>query len=205
MTKIIQAKFKISRRLGKNVWHSPKDAFEKRKSRPGQHGAAATRKVSDHGKQLNAKQLLKGYYGRINEHQFKNIFKEAFRMRGDTGQNLIGLLERRLDAVVYRLNFSRTIFGARQLVSHKHIMVNGSKVNIPSYKVKVGDVISISDKSKELVIILENVKHMEREVPDYLEFDAKSLSAKYTRIPRLEEVPYPVVMEPHLVVEFYSK
>ena len=199
-------KYKISRRLGVNLWGRGKDPFETKNYAPGQHGPVARRRVpSDYGTQLMAKQKLKGYYGNISEKQFKSIFKEADRRKGDTGENLVGLLEQRLDAVIYRLNFVPTVFGARQLVSHKHIKVNGKTVNIPSYIVKVGDVIEVKEKSRNIPMVLESAENPERAVPDYVEVDSKAYKGSLVRVPAFEEIPYPVQMEPNLVVEFYSR
>jgi small subunit ribosomal protein S4 len=205
VTKIVKSKYKVSRRLGVNLWGRAKDPFNTRNFPPGQHGAVGFKKPSDYGTQLKAKQKLKAYYGNILEKQFRLIFKEATRLKGDTGNNLIGLLERRIDAVVYRLNLAPTIFAARQLVSHKHIKVNGKTLNIISARINEGDVIEVSAKSKEIPIIIEAVKKMEREVPDYLEFDPKAMQGKFIRTPALADVPYPVQMEPNLVIEFYSR
>ncbi len=206
MSKRLTTKYKISRALGVNLWGRGKDSFNVRNYGPGQHGLAGKKSVvSDYGKQLRAKQQLKKYYGNITEKQFRRIYTEALRRKGDTGENLVGLLESRLDAVVYRANFAPTVFAARQLVSHKHITVNGKKVNIASYAVKVGDVIEVKEKSRQIPLILEAVQVMEREAPSYLEHDQKAMSAKFLRLPKLEDVPYPVVMEPNLVVEFYSR
>lgn len=204
--KRLAAKYKISRSLGVNLWGRSKDSFNIRNYAPGQHGPAGKKSIiSDYGKQLKAKQQLKKYYGNITEKQFARVYVEAARRKGDTGENLIALLESRLDAVVYRANFAPTVFAARQLVSHKHILVNGKKVNIASYQVSVGDVIEVKEKSRTVPLILESVQVMEREVPSYFEFDAKAMSVKFIRLPKLEDVPYPVVMEPNLVVEFYSR
>lgn len=205
MTKRIEAKYKISRRLGVNLWGRAKDPINKKNYGPGQHGAAARRKTSDFGLQLKEKQKLKGYYGNINERQFRSIYEEASRMRGDTAQNLIGLLERRLDAVVYRMQFVPTPFAARQLVNHGHVLVNGKRVNIPSYRVREGDVIEVRENMKQNVQILSTTQNPERAVPEYIESDLGSLKGKFLRTPRLEEVPYPVTMEPNLVIEFYSR
>lgn len=199
------AKYKIDRRLGENIWGRPKSPVNRREYGPGEHGQRRKSKLSDFGIQLRAKQKLKGYYGNINEKQFKAIYKEATRVKGDTGENLIGLLERRLDALVYRAKFVMTVFAARQFVSHGHILVNGKKVNIPSYRLKVGDVIEIKEKSRDLGIVLEAQQSAERDTPEYVEVDGKKMSAKLLAIPALAEVPYPVVMEPNLVVEFYSR
>ena len=205
MTKIIKSKFKISRRLGAALWGSAKDAFNIRKLPPGQHGEAATRKkYSDYGNQLRAKQQLKGYYN-LTEKQFRAVYKEAVRIKGDTSENLISLLERRLDALVYRANLAPTIFSARQLVSHKHIIVNGKKTNIPSYLVQDGDVVEVKDKSRQLPIVLEATQKKERELPGYLEADLDKAKVKYLRGAGLLDVPYPVQMEPNLIVEFYSR
>lgn len=205
MTKILKSKYKISRRLGVNVWGRDNDPVNKKNYRPGMHGPTIQKKTSDYGRQLNAKQLLKGYYGRIRERQFKKIFKEAVRLKGDTGENLIGLLERRLDAIVYRLNFAPTIFAARQIVSHNHIKVNGKRVNIPSYTVKENDVIELTDRAHKIEKIVISTEVMERPVPDYIEYNSTSKKGRFIRMPKLSDVPYPVVMEPQLVVEFYSR
>ena len=205
MTKRIQAKYKIDRRMGENIWGRPKSPVNKREYGPGQHGQRRKGKISDYGLQLRAKQKLKGYYGSINERQFKAIYQEASRMKGDTSENLIGLLERRLDAIVYRAKFVPTIFAARQFVSHGHVKVNGRRVNIPSYQVKVGDVVEVKEKSRELAIVLEALQLGERDVPDYYEVDQKGFAVRLTRVPSLSDVPYPVQMEPNLVVEFYSR
>lgn len=205
MTKRAEAKYKIDRRMGENIWGRPKSPVNKREYGPGQHGQRRRGKLSDFGLQLRAKQKLKGYYGSINERQFKAIYHEASRMKGDTSENLIGLLECRLDAVVYRAKFVPTVFAARQFVSHGHVKVNGRRVNIPSYRLKVGDVVEVKDKSKELGLVLEAIQLAERDVPDYVELDQKNLTARLARIPALSDVPYPVHMEPNLVVEFYSR
>ena len=205
MTKRASAKYKIDRRLGENIWGRPKSPVNKREYGPGQHGPTRRRKMSDFGIHLAAKQKLKGYYGNINERQFRKIYEEARRRRGDTGQNLVELLERRLDAVVYRMKFVPTVFASRQFVSHGHIRVNGRKVNIPSYLVKDGDVIEVRQKSRELPLVLDAISSAERDVPDYLEVDFNKLSGKFVRGPAVSDVPYPVRMEPNLVVEFYSR
>lgn len=205
MTKRVEAKYKISRRLGVSLWGRAKDPVNKREYAPGQHGVARRRKASDYGTQLREKQKLKGYYGNITERQFRKIYAEAVRRKGDTGENLIGLLESRLDTVVYRMGVVATVFAARQFVGHGHVRVNGKKANIPSMLVKEGDVIELRDKSKQLVGVLEQVQNPERSVPDYIEFDNKEMKAKYIRMPKLADVPYPAVMEPNLVIEFYSR
>lgn len=205
MTKVLKSKSKICRRLGQNLWGRAKDPSLKKNYRPGMHGPVMQKKVSDYGRQLNAKQALKNYYGRIREKQFKAIFDEAVRLKGDTNENLIGLLERRLDAIIYRLNFSSTIFGARQLVSHKHVKVNGEVVNIPSYVVKEGDTIELTDNAKNFANVIVALDVMERDVPEYLTLDVKKKSAKFIRTPKFLEVPYPIKMEPNLVVEYYSR
>ena len=205
MSKRISAKYKIDRRMGENIWGRPKSPVNKREYGPGEHGQRRRSKLSDFGIQLRAKQKLKGYYGCVTEKQFKRVYKEALRLKGDTSENLIGLLERRLDAVVYRAKFVPTVFAARQFVNHGHVKVNGRRVNIPSYRVKVGDVIEIREKSRELPIVLEAVQSAERDTPDYVEVDHKKMTASLTRIPVLGDVPYPVQMEPNLVVEFYSR
>ncbi|MBX9620564.1 MAG: 30S ribosomal protein S4 [Alphaproteobacteria bacterium] len=204
MTKRIESKYKIDRRLGVNLWGRPKSPFNVRAYGPGQHGQRRS-KPSDYGLQLTAKQKLKGYYGNITERQFRRLYAEAIRRRGDTGENLIGLLESRLDALVYRLKFVTTVFAARQFVNHGHVLVNGKRVNIPSYLVKPGDVIEVREKSKQLAVVLEAAQLAERDVPEYLEVDHKSMKGTYVRVPTLMEVPYPIQMEPNLVVEFYSR
>lgn len=205
MSKRRSAKHKLDRRMGENIWGRPKSPVNRREYGPGQHGQRRKGKLSDFGVQLRAKQKLKGYYGNISERQFRKIYAEASRMRGDTGALLIGLLERRLDAIVYRAKFVPTVFSARQFVSHGHVKVNGRRVTIPSMRLKVGDVVELRDKSKDLAIVLEAKQSPERDLPDYLEVDHNKMTAKLTRVPGLSEVPYPVQMEPHLVVEFYSR
>jgi len=204
MSKRNSAKYKLDRRMGENIWGRPKSPVNKREYGPGQHGQRRKGKVSDFGLQLKAKQKLKGYYGDVTEKQFKKAYTEASRMKGDTGQNLIGLLERRLDAVVYRAKFAPTIFASRQLVSHGHVRVNGVKCNIASRLVKVGDVIELGSKAQEMALVIEAQGLSEREVPDYLAQDGTT-KVTYQRVPALDEVPYPVKMEPNLVVEFYSR
>lgn len=205
MTKRTSAKYKIDRRMGENIWGRPKSPVNRREYGPGQHGQRRKGKISDFGIQLRAKQKLKGYYGDLTEKQFRRIYGEAERVKGDTGENLIGLLERRLDAVVYRAKFVATVFAARQFVNHGHVLVNGKKVNIPSYRVKEGDVIEVREKSRQMAAILEATQLPERDVPDYMDVDHSKLTATFTRTPTLGDVPYPVLMEPNLVVEFYAK
>lgn len=205
MTKRTAAKYKIDRRMGENIWGRPKSPVNRREYGPGQHGQRRKGKMSDFGLQLRAKQKLKGYYGDLTEKQFKRIYGDAARVKGDTGENLIGLLERRLDAVVYRAKFVATVFAARQFVNHGHVEVNGKKVNIASYRVKEGDVISVRDRSKQLAVLLEAVQLPERDVPDYIDADHSKMTATFTRTPGLSDVPYPVMMEPNLVVEYYAK
>ena len=204
MTKRAQSKDKINRRLGVNLWGRPKSPINKRAYGPGQHGQRRKQKVSDFGLQLRAKQKLKGYYGNLTEKQFSKIYEEAARRKGNTSENLIGLLESRLDAVVYRAKFVPTPFAARQFVNHGHVLVNGKRVNIPSYRVKPDDVVSVRERSRNMALVLEALQSAERDTPDYIELDAKGMSAKYIRIPELAEVPYPVKMEPNLVIEFYA-
>ena len=205
MTKRHQAKYKIDRRMGQNVWGRPKSPVNKREYGPGQHGQRRKGKLSDYGVQLRAKQKLRGYYGNISERQFHGIYAEARRLKGDTGAHMVGLLERRLDAIVYRAKFVPTVFAARQFVSHGHISVNGKRVTIPSYRVKVGDTVEVKEKSKQLALVLEAAGLAERDVPDYIEVNHTKMTAKLNRVPVLGEVPYPVQMEPHLVVEYYSR
>ena len=205
MTKRTSAKYKIDRRMGENIWGRPKSPVNKREYGPGQHGQRRKNKLSDFGTQLRAKQKLKGYYGDLTEKQFRKIYNEAERVRGDTGENLVGLLERRLDAIVYRAKFVPTVFAARQFVNHGHVTVNGQRVNIASYRCKEGDIIAVRDRSKQLAIVLEAVVLAERDVPDYVEVDHSKMTATFLRTPTLGDVPYPVVMEPNLVVEYYAK
>jgi small subunit ribosomal protein S4 len=205
MTKRHAAKYKLDRRMGQNVWGRPKSPVNKREYGPGQHGQRRKSKLSDYGVQLKAKQQLRGYYGNISEKQFRGIYEEAIRMKGDSGANLIGLLERRLDAVVFRAKFVPTVFAARQFVNHGHVKVNGRRVNISSYRVKVGDTVEVKDKSKQMALVLEARALAERDVPDYIEVDHTKMTARMTRVPALGEVPYPVQMEPNLVIEFYSR
>ncbi len=205
MTKRSESKYKLDRRMGQNIWGRPKSPVNRREYGPGQHGQRRKGKLSDYGVQLRAKQKLRGYYGNISERQFRGIYEEAIRMKGDSGAHLIGLLERRLDAVVYRAKFVPTVFAARQFVSHGHVKVNGRRVTIASYRVKPGEVVEVRDKSKQLAAVIEATQLAERDVPDYVEVDHHKMTAKLARIPLLNEIPYPVMMEPHLVVEYYSR
>lgn len=205
MTKIVNAKYKASRRLGVAIWGDGKDPFNKRNYKPGQHGTNTMAKVSDYGLHLRAKQRLKGHYGRINEKQFRKFFKEAVRRKGNTGENFIALLESRLDTAVYRLTLASSIFAARQLVSHGHVLVNGKRVNIPSYLLKVGDEIELKASSKQLPVVLESLAKGERKVPDYYGYDNETSKGKFLRMPITTDVPYPFQPDVHLVVEFYSK
>lgn len=205
MTKRNNRKGKVSRRLGVNLWGRSKDPVARKNFPPGQHGLGGYRKLTDYGIQLNAKQKLKKYYGDITEKQFRGIYKEAVRRKGDTGENLIGLLESRLDAIVYRSNFAPTIFSARQLVSHGHILVDGKRVTIASYRVKPGQVVEVKEKSRQMVLIQGSVESNERSIPGYIELNGDKSSVKFSRIPALTDVPYPVIMEPNLVIEFYSR
>jgi small subunit ribosomal protein S4 len=205
MTKRAEAKYKIDRRMGRNIWGRPKSPFNRRDYGPGQHGQRRRGKLSDFGTQLKAKQKLKGYYGNISEKQFRKYYAEAIRMKGDSGDNLIGLLERRLDAVIYRAKFVPTVFAARQFVNHGHVKVNGRRVNIASHQVKVGDRIELKESLRQNILVLEAQQLAERDVPDYYEVDHTKMTAKITRIPTPSEVPYPVMMEPNLVIEFYSR
>ncbi len=205
MTKRLESKYKIDRRMGENIWGRPKSPVNRREYGPGQHGQRRKGKLSDYGVQLKAKQKLRFYYGNISEKQFRAIYDTAIRMKGDSGAHMIGLLERRLDAVVFRAKFVPTVFASRQFINHGHVTVNGKKVNIPSYRLKVGDVIEVKDKSKQMNLVLEAQALTERDVPDYIEVDANKLTAKFARIPAISDVPYAVQMEPHLVVEYYSR
>ena len=204
MSKRQSAKYKIDRRMGENIWGRPKSPINNRSYGPGQHGQRRKNKVSDFGLQLRAKQKLKGYYGNLTEKQFKGTYQEAARRKGNASENLIGLLESRLDAIVYRAKFVPTVFAARQFVNHGHVLVNGKRVNIASYRCKIGDVVSVRERSRNMALVLEAIQSGERDVPDYIEVDGKGLAATYIRVPDLAEVPYPVKMEPNLIVEFYS-
>ncbi len=205
MTKRTESKYKINRRLGVNLWGRAKSPINKHDYGPGQHGQRRKQKPTDFGIQLMAKQKLKGYYGNIGEKQFRKYYDEAVRRKGDTSENLIELLERRLDAVVYRLKFAITPFAARQFVNHGHVHVNGKRVNIPSYLLKDGDEIEVREKSKQLAVLLDSTQSIERDVPEYLDVDHRAMKGKFNRAPKLTDVPYPVQMEPNLVVEFYSR
>jgi len=205
MSKRINAKHKVDRRLGVNLWGRPKSPFNKRAYGPGQHGQRASAKPSDYKIQLQAKQKLKNYYGNLNERQFRNVYKEAARRKGNTGENLVGILESRLDAVIYRAKFANTVFQARQLINHGHVKVNGKRVNISSFYLSENDEVEIKDSSKQLNTILSASSSKERDVPDYLVSDQKKLTAKLSRIPKFDEIPYPAIMEPNLVVEYYSR
>lgn len=204
MTKRVQAKSKICRRLGVNLWGRAKNPVVKRDYPPGEHGQKR-RKISDFGHQLAAKQKLRGYYGNVTEKQFHRLYEEASRRRGDTAENMIGLLERRLDMVVYRCNFVPTIFAARQFINHGHVRVNGRRVNIPSYQVREGDVVEVSERSRDKTMVLAAVQQPERDVPEYISVDFKALKGTFVRTPKLADVPYPVQMEPNLVIEYYSR
>jgi|TARA_B100001059_G_C17833935_1_gene586610 small subunit ribosomal protein S4 len=205
VTKRTSAKYKIDRRMGENIWGRPKSPVNRREYGPGQHGQRRKGKLSDFGLQLRAKQKLKGHYGDLTEKQFRRIFGEAERVKGDTGENLIGLLERRLDTVVYRAKFVATMFAARQFVNHGHVTVNGKRVNIPSYRVKEGDVVEVRDRSKQIAVLIEATQLAERDVPDYIDADHSKMKATFVRTPALGDVPFAVQMEPNLVIEYYAQ
>ena len=205
MTKRLNSKHKVDRRLRANIWGRPKSPFNSRAYPPGQHGQNKKGKPTDYGIQLQAKQKLKSYYGNINERQFRNIYRNALSKKGDTTENLIALLESRLDTIIYRAKFAPTVFSARQIINHGHIKVNKKKVNISSYTVKESDLIELNEKSKKLIIIEGSIQSKERDVPDYIKFDDKNKTVKLVRAPKFSEVPYPVVMEPNLVIEYYSR
>ena len=205
MSKRLASKHKVDRRLKVNLWGRPKSPFNSRNYPPGQHGKSKRGKTSDYGTQLEAKQKMKFYYGNINERQFRNTYRKAMQKKGNTSENLIALLERRLDTVIYRAKFAITVFAARQLINHGHIRVNGKKVNSPSYLVKAEDIVDLRDKSKEVVSIIGSIVSKEREVPDYIQMDEKNKKAKFIRVPKFAEVPYPTIMEPSLVIEYYSR
>ncbi|MGH7080559.1 MAG: 30S ribosomal protein S4 [Acetobacteraceae bacterium] len=204
MTKRLASKYKVNRRLGVNLWGRGKSPIAKKDYPPGQHGQRR-RKPSDYGMQLTAKQKLKAYYGNIGEKRFRHYYEEAVRRRGDTSETLIELLERRLDAVVYRMKFAITPFAARQFVSHNHVVVNGKRVNIPSFQLRDGDTVEVREKSKQLAVVLDAAQSTERDVPEYLEVDHRAMKGRFIRAPKPGDVPYPVQMEPHVVVEFYSR
>ena len=205
MTKRLNSKHKVDRRLKVNLWGRPKSPFNTRAYGPGQHGQTKTSKPSDYGIQLQAKQKLKAYYGNINERQFRNIYRKALSKRGDTTENLIALLESRLDTVIYRAKFAPTVFAARQMINHGHIKVNKKRVNISSFTVKSADTIEVREKSKKLTVIDGSLQSKERDVPEYIQLDDKNKTAKLVRIPKFAEVPYPIIMEPSLVIEYYSR
>ena len=205
MTKRLNAKHKVDRRLKVNLWGRPKSPFNTRNYPPGQHGQARKGKPTDYGIQLNAKQKLKSYYGNINERQFRNGYRKALKRKGDTTENLVGLLETRLDTIIYRAKFAPTVFSARQLINHGHFKVNKKKVNISSYTVKENDLIEVKDKSKTLLIIEGCLNSKERDVPEYIQHDSKNKTAKLVRVPKFADIPYPTVMEPKLVIEYYSR
>ena len=205
MTKRIRAKHKVDRRLKVNLWGKPKSPFNTRNYPPGQHGQSKKGKPTDYGIQLNAKQKLKAYYGNINERQFRNIYRKAIKKRGDSTENLVGLLETRLDTIIYRSKFAPTVFAARQLINHGHFRVNKKKVNVSSYRVREDDLIEIKEKSKSLTIIEGTLVSKERDVPEYIQLDSKNKTTKLVRIPKFSEIPYPTVMEPKLVIEYYSR
>ena len=205
MTKRLKAKHKVDRRLKVNLWGRPKSPFNTRNYRPGQHGQSRKSKPTDYGVQLIAKQKLKSYYGNINERQFRNIYRKAIKKRGDTTENLVALLETRLDTVIYRAKFAPTVFSARQLINHGHFKVNKKKVNVSSYLVKEEDLIEVKDKSKSLIIIEGCLNSKERDVPEYIQSDGKNKTAKLVRVPKFADIPYPAQMEPKLVIEYYSR
>jgi len=205
MTKRLNSKHKVDRRLKVNLWGRPKSPFNSRNYPPGQHGKSKKGKPSDYGTQLEAKQKMKFYYGNMNERQFRNTYRKAMQKKGNTTENLVGLLERRLDTVIYRAKFATTVFAARQLINHGHIQVNGKKVNISSYLIRTEDTIEVKNKSKEIIAITGSIVNKEREVPDYIQMDEKNIKAKLIRVPKFSEVPYPAIMEPNLVIEYYSR
>ena len=205
MTKRLTSKHKVDRRLKVNLWGRPKSPFNTRNYPPGQHGKTRRGKTSDYGTQLEAKQKMKFYYGNMNERQFRNVYRKARNKKGNTSENLIGFLERRLDIIIYRAKFATTVFSARQLINHGHIRVNGRKVNIPSYLINEKDTIEVRDKSKEMTMIVGSLVNKEREIPDYIQMDEKSKKVKLIRVPKFSEVPYPTIMEPNLVIEYYSR
>ena len=205
MTKRLASKHKVDRRLKVNLWGRPKSPFNTRNYPPGQHGKSKRVKASNYGTQLEAKQKMKFYYGNINERQFRNIYRKAMQKKGNTSENLISLLERRLDIIIYRAKFATTVFSARQLINHGHIKVNGKKVNIPSFLTNPDDTIEIKEKSKEMTSVVGAIVSKERDVPEYIQMDTKNKKAKLVRVPKFSEIPYPTIMEPNLVIEYYSR
>ena len=205
MTKRLRSKHKVDRRLKVNLWGRPKSPFNSRNTPPGQHGNKRPSRPSDYGIQLQAKQKLKSYYGNMNERQFRNCYRKAIKKKGDTVENLIGLLEKRLDIILYRAKFALTVFSSRQLINHGHIKVNGKKVNIPGYLLKEEDTIELKEKSKQLETVDVSLASKELYVPEYLQLDEKQKKIKFVRTPKFAEVPYPVLMEPNLVIEYYSR
>ena len=205
MTKGLTSKHKVDRRLKVNLWGRPKSPFNSRNYPPGQHGNKRSHRLSDYGIKLQAKQKLKSYYGNMNERQFRNCYRKAIKKKGDTVENLIGLLEKRLDITLYRAKFALTVFSSRQLINHGHIKVNGKKVNIPGYQLKEEDTIELKEKSKQLATVDVSLASKERDVPEYLQLDEKQKKIKFVRTPKFAEVPYPVLMEPNLVIEYYSR
>ena len=205
MTKRIRAKHKVDRRLKVNLWGKPKSPFNTRNYPPGQHGQNKKGKPTDYGVQLNAKQKLKSYYGNINERQFRNVYRKAIKKKGNTTENLVGILERRLDTVIYRAKLAPTVFSARQLINHGHFTVNKKKVNVSSYLVKEEDLIEVKEKSKSLTIIESSLNSKERDVPEYIQIDSKNKTTKLVRVPKFADIPYPTLMEPKLVIEYYSR
>lgn len=203
MKSIVTTKKKKERQLGV-IWGAPNSSVAKREYAPGQHGQRK-KKPTDYGEQLSAKQKLKTYYGNVSEKQFHKYYVEAIRRSGDAAENLVGLLESRLDNIVYKAKFVPTIFAARQFVNHGHVTVNGKKVNIPSYALKAGDVVEVRTKSKQLPMVIAALESASRDVPAYVELDAKKMVAKYAFVPKFEDVPYASLMQPNMVIEFYSR
>lgn len=205
MSKRQSAKYKLDRRMGENIWGRPKSPVNRREYKPGEHGTRRKGKVSDFGLQLRAKQKLKGHYANITEKQFRRIYAEAVRRKGDTSENLVGLLEQRLDALIYRAKFVPTMFAARQFVNHGHVLVNGRRCNIASRRVQVGDKVQVRESARIFPMVLEAQQSKEREIPDYLRVDNSKLTAELAHVPAHADIPYAVTMEPNLVIEFYSR
>jgi len=203
MTKRHEAKYKIDRRMGQNVWGRPKSPINHREYGPGQHGQRRKGKLSDYGVQLRAKQKLRGYYGNVSERQFRSIYAEARRLKGDTGAHMIGLLERRLDAMIYRAKFVPTVFAARQFVSHGHISVNGRRGPVPSYRLRLNDVVEVREKSRSMIVVRHNIDTIDRSVPPWLEKSGEGLVATVRDLPLREHIAVPV--RESLIVELYSK
>lgn len=200
MSRYTGSSYKQARRVGFSISETGKE-LAKREYGPGQHGNARKGKLSDYGNQLKEKQKVRFMYG-LNERQFKKTFTEAAKMKGIQGDNFLKLLESRLDNLVYRIGFASTRRGARQLVNHGHVTVNGKKVDIPSYRVKVGDVISLKEDDKNLKVVGEALAKVTRRV-DFITYDENKMTGTYVRMPERNELNADI--NEALIVEFYNK